>query len=225
MHTSTLVNPVITLWIAASLTFLFYFIAGRNAKLAPAGIQNLAEMIIGFFKDEVASMLGENSSKWLPFILALFTFILIGNLLGLIPGLGAPTSNINVTAGLAIVIFLLTHFMGIMEHGLIKYLRSFIPEGIPLPIVFFLIPIELVSQLARPFSLAVRLFANMFAGHTVAITLITLIFFFKSYLIVPFPIIGNLAVSLFEIFAALIQAYIFTFLATLYISSAIEGEH
>jgi len=225
MHTSTLVSPIITLWLAASLTFLFYFIAGRKAKLAPTGVQNLAEMIIGFFKDEVASMLGENSSKWLPFIIALFTFILIGNLLGLVPGLGSPTSNINVTAGLAIVIFLLTHLMGIMEHGLEKYLRSFIPEGIPLPIVFFLIPIELVSQLARPFSLAVRLFANMFAGHTVAVTLITLIFFFKSYLIVPFPIIGNLAVSLFEIFAALIQAYIFTFLATLYISSAIEGEH
>jgi len=144
-------------------------------------------------------------------------------LLGLVPLLAGPTTNINVTAALAIIVFLTVQVTGVVKHGPLGYLKSMIPSGVPLPIAVFLFPVEIVSQFAKPFSLAVRLFANMFAGHAVMLLIISLIFLFKSYLILPLPIIGNTAIMMFEIFVAFIQAFVFTYLSALYIATAQEG--
>lgn len=219
----SITNGVITLWLAAALTFIFYFVLSRRMRLVPHPAQNIAEVIILFLRDEVASQLGKEKEKWLPFIIAIFSFILMNNLLGLIPGGGSATSNINTTAALALFIFFVVQVTGISRHGFVGYCRSMIPSGLPLPIAIFMIPIEMISQLAKPFSLAIRLFANMFAGHAVMLMLISLIFLFKSYLILPLPILGNTAVLVFEVFVAFIQAFIFTYLSTLYIATALEG--
>lgn len=220
----SITNGVISLWSAVIVVFGFFFAASRNMKLIPGSLQNAAEVIVLFIRDEVASVIPENREKWTIFIIAVFTFILVNNLLGIIPGVSGATGNINTTAALAIIIFIVVQCVSMIKHGPLGYLRSFLPSGIPLPIAIFLLPVEIISMLAKPFSLAVRLFANVFTGHAVMFMLISLIFIFKSYFVVPFPVIGNAVMMAFEIFIAFIQAFIFTYLSTFYIASA-YGEH
>ena len=105
------------------------------------------------------------------------------------------------------------------------YLRKFVPEGVPFFITIFMIPVEIISQLARPFSLAVRLFANMYAGHAVMLLLISMIFIFQSYIVLPFPVMGDLAFLAFELFIAAVQAFVFTYLSAFYIATALEETH
>jgi len=219
----SITNGVITLWLSLLLVFSLFFILSRRLKLIPGRLQNAFEVILLFMRDEVASQLGRDRDRFFPLIISLFFFILFNNLLGLVPGFSGVTGNINMTAALAIVIFITVQTVGILRHGLGGYLKSIIPAGVPLPIAIFMIPIEFISQLAKPFSLAVRLFANMFAGHAVMLMLLSLIFIFKSYFILPLPVLGNSAVLAFEIFVAFIQAFIFTYLSTLYIATALEG--
>jgi F-type H+-transporting ATPase subunit a len=219
----SITNGAFTLWLSAALVVLFYSLVSRRLTLVPAKMQNIAEVLVVFLKEEVASQIGEDRDQWLMFLISVFSFILLNNLLGLIPGVSAATANINVTATLAIIVFLAVQMSSLRKHGLVGYFRSFVPEGVPLIITFFMIPVELVSQLAKPFSLALRLFANMFAGHAVMLLIISLIFIFKSYFIIPLPVIGNVAILLFEIFVAFIQAFVFTYLSALYIATALEG--
>ncbi|OGB89752.1 ATP synthase F0 subunit A [candidate division WOR-1 bacterium RIFCSPHIGHO2_01_FULL_53_15] len=221
----TITNGVITLWLAAVSAFLFFFLSTRRLKQVPAGWQNLAEALILFLRDEVAGQIKRDRDKWLPFLVSIFSFILFCNLIGLIPDMSGVTGNINTTAALAIVVFLVVQIAGIRSQGVIGYFKSIVPPGLPLPITLFMIPIEIVGQLAKPFSLALRLFANMFAGHAVMLMIFALIFVFKSYFILPLPVIGNTAVMAFEIFVAFIQAFIFTYLSAMYIATATEGGH
>jgi F-type H+-transporting ATPase subunit a len=120
-------------------------------------------------------------------------------------------------------VFIIVQSTGIYKHGFIGYFKNILPDSVPLPILIFMVPLEIISQLAKPFSLAMRLFANMFAGHAVMICFLSLIIIFKSYFIAPFPLVGNIIFSMFEILIAFIQAFIFTFLTSLYISAAQEG--
>lgn len=216
-------NGVLTLWLAGALAVLFYALVSRKLEPVPGKLQNLAELVVVFIKEEVAVQISEDRDQWLMFLIALFSFILLNNLLGLVPGISAATANINVTAALALIVFLTVQGSSLKKHGLLGYFKSFIPPGVPLIIAFFMMPVELVSQLAKPFSLALRLFANMFAGHAVMLLILSLIFLFKSYLIIPLPVIGNVAILLFEIFVAFIQAFVFTYLSALYIATALEG--
>ena len=216
-------NWVISLWLAVLVIFFFFYFASRSLKLVPGKIQNLAEIGIVFLRDEIASQIHYEREKWLPFLVALFSFILVNNLLGLIPHISSATTDINVTAALAIIVFIVVQVSGLIKQGPLGYLKSFLPSGIPWPIMIFLAPLELFSQLAKPFSLALRLFANMFAGHAVMLVIISLIFIFKNYLITPLPVLGNVSIMLFEIFVAFIQAFVFTYLSALYIATAQQG--
>jgi len=219
----SITNGVFTLWLAGALAVLLFSLVSRRLTLVPGKLQNTAEVLVVFLKEEVASQIGEDRDQWLMFLISVFSFILLNNLLGLIPGVSAATANINVTATLAIIVFLVVQGANMKKHGPVGYFKSFVPPGIPLIITFFMIPVELVSQLAKPFSLALRLFANMFAGHAVMLLIISLIFIFKNYFIIPLPVIGNVAILLFEIFVAFIQAFVFTYLSALYIATALEG--
>lgn len=221
----SITNGILTMWLAGLMVFLFFYLGSRRPKLVPRGLQNLAEMFIAFTRDEIASQIEGNSEQWLPLLVTIFSFILVNNLLGLVPGLGGSTTNINVTAALAIIVFIIVQSAGIYHLGIAGYLKKYIPEGVPFFIVIFMIPVEIVSQLARPFSLAVRLFANMFAGHAVMLLLISMIFIFKSYILLPIPVIGNTAFLAFELFIAAIQAFVFTYLTAFYIATALEEEH
>lgn len=222
---ASITNGVLTMFLAVALALSFFLAASRRAKLVPGALQSVAEYLIEFVREEMIKPLGDQADTWLPFIVSLFSFIFVCNLLGLVPGLLPPTGNINVTATLAVMIFLTTHVVGVQKHGFTGYIKSLVPPGLPLPVTVFLFPVEIVGQLARPFSLAVRLFANMFAGHTIIMMLISLIFIFRSYFVIPFPIIGNIAISAFEVFVALVQAFIFTYLSSLYIVGALQTEH
>jgi len=221
----SITNGMLTAFLAVFLIILFFFIVSRRAKLTPDLPQTAAESLIQFIQTEMLAPLGEDARIWLPFLVSLFSYILICNLLGIIPGLLPPTSNINFTATLAVIVFLTVQIVGVKKQGFIGYLKSLIPPGVPIFLAPFLFPIELIGQLARPFSLSIRLFANMFAGHAIILTLISLIFVFKSFLVVPFPVIGNVAILAFEIFVSFIQAFIFTFLSASYIIGAVKAEH
>jgi len=219
-------KAVIMMWIACGLTFAFLFLAGRKAKLVPSGFQNLIEALVEFLRTNlILETLGEKGLPWFPFIATLFFFILFCNLLGLVPGAFTATSNINVTATLAVIVFFCTQGAGVVKHGPIGYMKRFVPKGIPIFIVPIMVPIEIISQFAKPFSLAVRLFANMTAGHGVILVFLFMIIMFKSWFITAVPLLGVVIMSAFEIFVGFIQAYIFSILAAMYIAEAVEEAH
>lgn len=222
----SITKAVVMMWIACSLVFVFLLLGGRRAKLVPSGFQNLVEALVDFLRTNlILETIGEGGIAWFPFIATLFFFILFCNLLGLIPGAFTATSNINVTATLAIIVFFCTQGAGVAKHGFLGYLKKFVPKGIPLWIIPIMIPIEIISQFAKPFSLAVRLFANMTAGHGVILVFLFMIIMFKSWVITAVPLIGVVVMSAFEIFVALIQAYIFSILAAMYIAEAVQEAH
>ncbi len=186
-------------------------------------VQKGIRFIYGFISNQFMVDLGTKKRVWFSFISTLFLFILFSNLTGLIPKSITPTGNINTTGALAVMIFLMCQVIGVWANG-IAYFKSFVPSGIPWPLMILMVPIEIASQFSRPFSLAVRLFANMFAGHMV----LTIFFGFVivlTPLLKPLPFVGIMAVSLFEVFVACIQAFIFTYLAVVYLGEAMHPAH
>ena len=222
----SITKAVVMMWIACGLTFIFLTLGGRRTKLVPSGFQNLVEALVNFLRTNlIHETIGEEGLAWFPFIATLFFFILFCNLLGLIPGAFTATSNINVTATLAVIVFFCTQGAGVAKHGLLGYLKKFVPKGIPLFVIPIMVPIEIISQFAKPFSLAVRLFANMTAGHAVILVFLFMIIMFKSWAITAVPLIGVVVMSAFEIFVGFIQAYIFSILAAMYIAEAVQEAH
>jgi len=228
----SITNAVVAIWVACFLVFLTLTLAGRAGRLVPSGLQNFMESLVQFARQGlVVEILGEEGIAWFPFIATLFFFILFCNLLGLVPifpGFTA-TSNINVTGSLAIVVFIMTQGAGIAKHGLAGYCKTFVPHGMPKGIagtvlVGFMIIVEIISQLARPFSLAVRLFANMTAGHLVIMVFISMIFMISAF-ITPVSVVMAVVMMAFEIFVSVLQAFIFAILASIYIRLATAEEH
>ncbi|PIS31076.1 ATP synthase F0 subunit A [Candidatus Saganbacteria bacterium CG08_land_8_20_14_0_20_45_16] len=220
----SITSAVIVIWLVALLVFGLCYLAVWRAKVVPGKSQSLLEILYEFWFDQTKDLFEAETDHWLPFIFGLFLFILVANLLAMVPNVYPITANINTTATLALIVFFTYHFAGIRKNGLWHYFRSFVPSGMPLFILPFLVLIEIGSHLARPFSLAVRLFANMTAGHLVTFTLLSLIFVFKNIWLTGFPLLGRAAVGLFEVFVAFIQAYVFAYLAALYISLAASEE-
>ncbi len=218
---------VITIWMAVSLSLAFILMAGRRPTLVPGKLQTLGEYVVSFIKDSIVlEMIGKEGLPWVPFLTTLFIYILFCNLLGLIPGLATPTASIYLTLTLALIVFFSVHITGAIKHGPLKYFRLVVlPEGAPLWLAPLFIPIEIISTLAKPFSLFVRLFANMFAGHAVLLVFIGLILTYESLIIAPFPLAVSVVVGLLEIFFKFLQAYIFVILSALYIGDAIHGGH
>ncbi|HMB90453.1 MAG TPA: F0F1 ATP synthase subunit A [Rhodothermales bacterium] len=204
---------------------------GVGRETAPKGLwQNLLETLIVFVRDDIAKPnLGDKYLKFLPFLLTVFFFILLCNLLGLVPFGATATSNLMITAVLATFTFFLTQINGSKDH----WKHVFWPPGVPVLVKPILIPVEIMGLFTKPIALAIRLFANMTAGHLVILSLIGLIFTFNSlfgagmaYAVSPVSIAFALFVSLLEILIAFIQAYIFTILSALFIGMAIaEHEH
>lgn len=222
----SITQPVLWMLIATTLTFGLLTFVAATLQRYPKGLQNFIEMIVNFLRQElVVNVIGEEGKGWFPVVATLFLFILSCNLLGLIPGSFTATSNINVTAALAILVFLMVQGAGIKKYGFVGYFKAFIPSGVPTWILPVMLPIEFISLFAKPFSLAVRLFANMMAGHMVILVFLSMIILFKSVIITPLPLIGVVIMYAFEIFVALIQAYIFAVLTASYLSDALHMEH
>ena len=213
-------KAVIMMWVVIALAAWFLIAAGRQRRLVPGRLQSAAEMLVEFIQGMILDTMGPGGMRFFPFIATLFIFILFANLLGLIPGSYTVTSQIVVTAAFALFVYTMSIVVGFAYHG-IKFLQILIPPGTPPLLLPLMMPIELISQLARPFALAVRLFANMTAGHTILAVL------FGMALSLPLligwlPFAFTVAISVLEVGIAFIQAYIFTILTCVYLGDAIN---
>ncbi len=200
--------------------------ARKNRKnVVPKGLGNFIEMILVFLRDEIViPAMGHAGHKFLPFFSTMFFFILTCNMLGLVPFMTTATGNVSITAGLALITFVMIQALGIKNNGLVGYLKGLVPPGIPLFVLPIMIIVEFLGLLTKPFALCIRLFANMTAGHVVILALIGLIFSL-GYGATPVSIGFALFIYLLEILVALLQAYIFTMLSALFIGMAVHQEH
>jgi F-type H+-transporting ATPase subunit a len=221
----SITNAVLSLWIGTAVVILLVCLSRRQLKLIPGLLQNIVESVVQFIQTEMLGNLPTTQqNQWVPFLFAIFTLILTLNYLGLVPGTFSVTSNINFTATLAIIVFFTCLFAKFKTQGFVGYFKSFIPSGLPFFVIPIIYPVEIVSQLARPFSLAVRLFANLFAGHTIILVFLTLILMLKNYFSI-LPLMGDVIICGFELFLGLIQAFIFTYLSAMYITEAVTEGH
>ena len=189
---------------------------------APKGFQSAMEVVILFIRDEVVKPnIGANYEKYLPYLLTLFFFILINNILGLLPGSANVTGNIAVTMTLAVLTFIIVHINANKNY----YGHLVSPPGVPKLLLIVMIPVEIVGVFMKPFSLMVRLFANITAGHIILLSLFGLIFIFKSIAVAPVISAFALFLNFIEIMVAFIQAFIFTLLTSMYIGTAVEEHH
>lgn len=198
----------------------------KNPDRAPKGIAGFMEPLILFVRDDIAipNIGADKAAKFMGYLLTVFFFILINNLLGLIPifpGASNVTGNIAVTMVLAIITFLFTNLNGSSDY----WKHMFWPSGIPKWILVILIPVEVIGLFTKPFALMIRLFANITAGHIIILSLISLIFVFESIYISPLSIAFGLFMSVLEILVAFLQAYIFTMLSALFIGMAVQKHH
>ena len=228
---------VVMLLLAAVLVSVILITAARaharhtHAVGRPKGFAAGIEAMVLYIRQEVAlPNLGHHGERFVPFILTLFFFILFANLLGLIPYGSTATGNISVTATLAIITFIVIEIAGMRAQGLgylntIFYWNKDLPLWMRVPMFVLMSPIEMVGKLTKPFALAIRLFANMTAGHIVVLALIGLIFTFQSYVIGTAPLLMAVAIMMLELFVAFLQAFIFALLASVFIGQIREAAH
>jgi F-type H+-transporting ATPase subunit a len=212
---------------AVALASGFMIYAMRNRSLVPSRLQSMAELSYEFVASTVRDNVGEEGMKFFPFVFSIFIFVLICNLFGLIPFFFTVTSQIVVTAALALLVIGIVIAYGFMQHG-IGFLKLFVPDVPPwlLPI---LVPIEVISFLSRPLSLSVRLFANMLAGH-IALKIFagfvaTLLAAGVWGILSPLPLALTVALTALELLVATIQAYVFAILTCVYLNDAVHGGH
>lgn len=204
-------DAIIYTWLIMALLLLLSLLTTRALKSIPGGLQNFMEVVIGGIENMLVETMGEHGRPYFPLIATVAFFVLISNLIGLIPGFFPPTANINTTAACAIVVFLSTHVVGIKHHG-IHYFKHFCGPIIWLaPFMFF---IEVIGHLSRPISLTLRLFGNM-NGHE----LVLIIFFGLAPFLVPLPMI------LMGVLVSFIQAFVFMLLTMIYIQGSLEEAH
>ncbi|GJL54829.1 MAG: ATP synthase subunit a [Nitrospirales bacterium] len=213
-------KATLVMWVVVALIIWFLLRAGSSRSLIPGKLQNLAEVLVDFIRGIIQDTMGTDGLRYFPLISTLFLFILFCNLLGLIPGSYTVTSQLVVTGVFAISVYILSLAIGFSIHGG-KFLGILVPPGTPGWLLPLMIPIELISQLARPISLAVRLFANMTAGHVILGVLFGLTIT-GGFLIGWLPFSFTIALYGLEFGIAFIQAYIFTVLTCVYIGDAIH---
>ena len=219
-----------SLWMLVSLLAIsaFLFIGTARPQMVPGRMQAAVEYLYDFIRDMLRENVGKEGLKYAPLIFAVFIFVLACNLLGLIPFLHAftPTSHIAVTFGLAAIVFVLALIVGFAKHGL-HFFTLFLPEGTPIFVLPLVAAIEFLSFLSRPFTLAIRLFANMTAGHVLLKVFGGFVVALGSFEAVPYvfglvPLSVNVALTALELLIAVVQAYVFALLASIYLNDAVN---
>ncbi len=222
----SITKHVVFLWIAAALLCLLAIAAGRKSRrsLVPRGFRNFLEVFIVFVRDEiVVPNMGEQGLRYLPYLITTFLYILLMNLMGLVPWGASSTGNVNVTGGLAIIAFVMIQTAAIRARGFAHYVKH-LTGGVHWLLWPIMVPIEILGLFTKGFALCIRLFANMVGGHLVLVSLIGLIFLFQSYLIAIGPLGFSIALNFLEIFVAVLQAYIFTMLTALFMGLGMQSE-
>lgn len=199
-------------WLAMLLLLGLGFLASRSVSLVPAGAQNVLELIVGSLEEFMVEITGEEGRAFFPYIGTVFLFILICNLLGLLPGFFSPTANINTPLALALCTFVFTHYLGIKYHG-VKYIKHFLGPIPWLAPLFF--PIELIGHTARVLSLTLRLFGNIMGEDLVLAILLLL----AGKFLAPLPMM------FLAVFTSTVQAFIFTLLSMMYFAGSMEHAH
>jgi F-type H+-transporting ATPase subunit a len=210
------------------LFFVFFSVRKgyvKNEGSAPKGIQSFFEPIIIFIRDEVAKPnIGDKYEKFLPYLLTIFFFIWFNNLMGLLPGAANVTGNLAVTGTLAIFTFVVTQFSGNKQYWRHIFNTPGVPWWLKIPLPIMPV-VELIGVFTKPFSLTVRLFANITAGHIIILSLFSLIFIFESIWVGPLSVAFAVFMYFLELFVALLQAFIFTILSAMYFGMAVEEHH
>jgi F-type H+-transporting ATPase subunit a len=226
-------RAVIYMFVAAAIVIALFVIAAMRPGLIPRGIRNFVETIVEFIRNQIVlEVIGPEGLPWVPFLTSLFSFILVSNLFAIIPGVNFPvTSRMAIPALLAAIVWVIFNAVGIRAQGVGGYLKNTLfPPGVPIGMYLLYSPIEAASVfLLRPFTLAVRLLANMMAGHLI----LTIFFLGAAYLLaqpvtIPFGVAAvglSIALTAFEVLVAVLQAYIFTILTAVYIAGAMHPEH
>ncbi|HZS83642.1 MAG TPA: F0F1 ATP synthase subunit A [Stellaceae bacterium] len=212
-------NSALFMVIAVALITAFLVLSTRGARLVPTRWQSLAELSYEFVAGMVRENVGHEGRPYFPFVFSIFMFVLFGNLISLIPGSFAFTAHIVVTFALALTVFIAVTLVGFIRHGF-HFLSFFVPRGMPALMVPLMVPIEILSYLFRPISLSVRLFANMMAGHTMLLVFAGFILSLGVFGVLPLAI--DVALILFEVLVAVLQAYVFAILTCLYFQDAIH---
>ncbi len=216
--------------LSGAVLFFLARIAARRTNLVPTGVlQNAFESLVLFVRDElVRPNMGHHGDKFVPFFCTLFSFIFITNLFGMVPipvvG-GTATSNLGMTGMLAVSVLIVSIVGGIKENGIGGFLHGFVPPGLPMLLVPVLFVLELAGFFIKHGVLAIRLFANMVAGHLVVGAFLGLIIVNKSYAVAPPAIALALFVNMLELLVCLLQAYVFTLLASLFVAGTVHPEH
>ena len=241
----TVTNHLVMLCVTAVVMLMVFPLAARAKGAVPTGFRNLVEAVLQFIREQVARpALHDATDRFVPFLWTIFFLILFSNLLGMLPIdplltavtghpshlAGTATGNLMVTGGLALCAFFMIHVGGMREQGVVHYWKSFVPH-VPKALYPLMLALEIVGALVKPFALAIRLFANMIAGH---IVLAVILGFTRTLAdgvtgggvgVTVVAILGATFISLLEVFVAFLQAYIFTFLTTLFIGMAVHPEH
>jgi F-type H+-transporting ATPase subunit a len=228
-----LTNYSFFLIVAIVLTAFFFLLVARKMSLVPKGIGNLGEMGVEFVRNNiVVDVMGQEGLKYLPFIVTVFFAVLFNNFLGLIPGLKPGTGTLGTTFAWGILVFIVYNWIGFKKNGFVGYLKSFLPSGTPWWLVWLIYPLEVISHFLRPFTLGVRLYANMYAGHIVLGIFGIFVVMAVSALSPLSAVVGTLSLAMqiimyaFEVFVAFIQAYVFAILTAVYMTGALHaGEH
>jgi ATP synthase F0, A subunit len=223
----SITKNVVLLFLIALIMFLAFTAVARSYKKnpkAPKGFANLLETLVVFVRDDIAvpNIGNHKYERYMPYLLTVFFLILIGNLLGLVPIIsGTLTNDIVFTGTLAVITFLITTFSGNRNY----WQHIFATPGVPKWLAPIMIPVEIIGMLTKPFSLMIRLFANITAGHVIILSLIGLIFTLETIFVSPVSVGFSLFISILELLVAFIQAYVFTLLSALFIGGAVAEEH
>ncbi len=211
-HGDPLPAQLVMAFLVTLLIVVFFRLATRRLDLYPRPLQSFLEAIYTFFRSLIDDMIGHEGRRFLPALGTLFVFIASCNLIGLLPEMASPTSNINVTAGCALFIFLYYNYQGVRRHGLWGYIRTFM--GPVWWLAWLFLPIEIISHFSRPLSLTVRLFGNIYGEDLVILIIASLV-----------PFVAPLPMMALAIFTSLIQAFVFVMLSTVYLAGATAAEH
>jgi F-type H+-transporting ATPase subunit a len=213
-------NSALWMVLSISLATALLTLSMRNRSLVPGRWQSVSELMYEFVSGMIKENVGKAGMAYFPFIFTLFMFVLFGNMLGMLPYSFTFTSHLAVTGALALVVFIGVTIIGFMKHGT-HYLRMFFPHGAPLATAPILVPIEIISYLSRPFSLAVRLFANMTVGHILLKVMGGFVIMMGAAgFLLPLPM--TIGITILEFGIAFLQAYVFTILSCIYLNDALN---
>jgi F-type H+-transporting ATPase subunit a len=225
----------IMVWFATAAVIVFYLATYRDPKIVPTRGQWIAESIYGFVRDGVAKdLIGHEAVRFAPYLASLFSFILVTNIFGILPFFQiSPNSHIAFPVVLGVISWVIYLYVGGRRHGLLGYLKhATVTPGVPWPLLFLVVPIEFISNIInRPLTLAVRLWANMFAGHLILLvfTLGGFTLFatgnFALYAVGGFSLVMAIVLTLFEFVIALLQAYVFVLLSSYYFGESLAESH